>query len=208
MLVPVGDQAPRRGFPFVTHLIILANVGIYFYLVLSLGGEGYARVVGAHGLTPARWQLLQFLTSMFLHAGLVHLIGNILFLKIAGDNVEGRLGHVGFVFFYVACGVVGGMVHMVSAPGSTIPCIGASGAISGVLGAFVVFFPTSPVRLALIIWPIKLPSWLAIGGWLTLQVMMARQQMQGEPTQVAVWAHIGGFAAGFLVALWVRLRSR
>jgi membrane associated rhomboid family serine protease len=212
MLIPIGDIAPRRRIPVVNYLLIAANIGAFFYLVLTRG-EGYAQVVQVHGLTPDRWNPLQFLTSMFLHAGAIHLLGNMLFLWITGDNVEDRFGHLTYPLFYLSCGIAAGLTHFFTAAGAErlIPCIGASGAVSGIVGAYLVLFPRSRIKLLLWIviplWTFTIPSWVAILGWLGLQALMAWQQLHGASIQVAVWAHLGGFAFGFASALLLRLLS-
>lgn len=213
MLIPIGDIAPRRRFPWVNYLLIAANVGAFLYLAVSRG-EGYAQVVQVHGLTPDRASPLQFLTSMFLHAGIAHLLGNMLILWITGDNVEDRFGHLTYSLFYLSCGIAAGLTHFFTSAGydRTIPCIGASGAVSGIVGAYLVLFPRSRIKfLVWIIIPLAtftLPSWLAILGWLAVQGVMAWQQLKGSSIQVAVWAHLGGFAWGFGCALLLRLFGR
>lgn len=226
MIFPVGDINPRRKTPFVNYVLLAVNVLVYFaYQIhkeqLPGGNVVYVtHVPDAYALVPASWNqnLLALLTSMFLHADPMHLFGNMIFLWIAGDNVEDRLGHVAYVLFYLAAGVAGAAGHIVYAVAAggetaTTPTIGASGAISGVLGAYLVFFPRSRIKFAL--WLIifirffTLPSWGAIGFWVVTQILMARQQLdglaQGETVRVAVFAHLVGFAFGFAAALLLRL---
>lgn len=210
MLIPIGDIAPRKRIPVVNYLWIAANVGIFLYLALTRG-EGYAQVVQVHGMTPDRWTPLQFVTSMFLHAGVAHLVGNMLFLWITGDNVEDRFGHLTYPLFYLSCGIAAGLTHFFTSmgPDRAIPCIGASGAVSGIVGAYLVLFPRS--RIKMLVWIIlplatfTIPSWAAILAWLAVQGLMAWQQLKGTSIQVAVWAHIGGFAWGFACALLLRM---
>ncbi len=208
MLIPIGDVAPRRSFPWINYAILLANVVVFFVLARN---RGTPEIVTAHGLIPARPQALDFVTSMFLHAGLLHLLGNMLFLWVAGDNVEDRFGHFPYPLFYLSCGIAAGLTHFVTVTGAAraIPCIGASGAVSGILGAYLVLFPTSRIKMLLwIVLPLfrfHVPSWLAILAWLATQGLLAWQQVHGASIQVAVWAHLGGFAFGFGCALLLRL---
>lgn len=213
MLIPIGDVGPRRKFPWINVLLIAANVGIFAYLAWARG-QDYSNIVSVHGLVPAEPKLRQFLTSMFLHAGIAHLVGNMLFLWIAGDNVEDRFGHLTYPLFYAAAGIVAGLTHMFASTGAerNVPCIGASGAVSGVLGAYLVLFPSN--RIKFLFWfvlPIatfRVPTWVAIPAWVAVQGLMAWQQAHGAVTQVAVWAHLGGFAFGFACALLLRVFGR
>jgi membrane associated rhomboid family serine protease len=210
----VGDVNPRKTVPFFNYLLILANVVIYFSYALRPEQEAI-QIVHTYALVPGRWDVRTVFTSMFLHADPIHLFGNMLFLWIAGDNVEDRLGHLAYLVFYFVCGAAGGIAHILTAQGAmaSIPTVGASGAISGILGSYLVFFPTSKIRFAL--WLIvfvrffTLPSWGAIGLWVASQLLMARHQLdgvaQGETAAVAVFAHLGGFVFGIVAALLLRL---
>lgn len=218
MIIPVGDKNPLRTTPFVTWALIAANVAISFYYMLYRP-ERTEAIIHEYALRPDQWTKLQtLLTSMFLHGDLVHLLGNMLFLYIVGDNVEDRVGHVPFLVFYLLAGVAGSAAHVVYAlefaRGSAgIPTVGASGAISGMMGAYLVFFPGGKIKfmlwLILFIRYFTLPAWGAIGFWIASQIIMARDQFrglaQGDAQRVAVFAHLGGFAFGFAVALLVRL---
>jgi membrane associated rhomboid family serine protease len=158
---------------------------------------------------------------MFMHGDIAHLAGNMLFLWIAGDNVEDRLGHVPYLVFYLAAGAAGAAAHVLYAltyaPSmATVPTLGASGAISGVMGAYLAFFPGSKIKfilwLVVFIRPFTLPSWGAIGFWIASQLLMARNQWDGiegkETAMVAVFAHLGGFAFGFALAVFVRMLGK
>lgn len=176
-------------------------------------------IVDTYALYPNRWQDFKTLiTSMFMHGDYLHLLGNMLFLWIAGDNVEDRLGHVPYLIFYLAAGLAGAAAHIVMATGplasmAAVPTVGASGAISGVMGAYLVFFPTSKIKfvlwLIIFVRAFTLPSWGAIGFWILSQILMARHQLdglsRGEAVQVAVFAHLGGFAFGCAVAVLARM---
>jgi len=214
MIIPVGDVNPRRTVPFINYLLILANVAVFFSYAFRPEPQ-FSRTLCTYGLIPGRWQVWTIFTSMFLHADLVHLLGNMLFLWIAGDNVEDRLGHLAYLVFYLAAGTAGAAAHILTARGDMagIPTVGASGAISGVMGAYLVFFPSSKIRFALWLFVFlrffTLPSWGAIGLWVASQLLMARHQMDGlqtgEARAVAVLAHLGGFAFGLAVALYLRI---
>ncbi len=223
MIIPVGDITKRRTTPFVNYLLILSNMAVFVYVTFILPSKVSARewesLVISYALKPDRWMdWLTFVTSMFLHGDILHLLGNMLFLWIAGDNVEDRLGHAPYLVFYFLAGIAGAAVHIVMALGpmpsmAGVPTIGASGAISGVIGAYLAFFPRSKIKfmvwLILFIRYFTLPSWGAIGLWLGSQLLMARHQLdglaKGETMQVAVFAHLGGFAFGFAFAFLARL---
>ena len=213
--IPIGDVGKTRHTAWINWLLILANCGVFIYYASR---PDYESTVVNWGMTPNQWQNWRTLfTSMFLHGDIVHLLGNMLFLYIAGDNVEDRMGHLSYLLFYLLAGLAGSAVHIVYATqfgsGGAIPTIGASGAISGVMGAYLVFFPR--IQIKFMLWFIifvrffTLPSWGVIGFWVFSQVMMAQKQWHGtaekEAAMVAVFAHLGGFAFGFIVALFWRI---
>jgi membrane associated rhomboid family serine protease len=171
------------------------------------------RLIDDYALHPARWSAnpKSLVTCMFLHGGIVHLLGNMLFLWIAGHNVEARLGHLPHGVFYLVAGVAGSFAHifMTSGAGAEIPTVGASGAISGVMGALLVFFPANKIRFLILPFmkTVTSPAWYVIPLWAATQVGLAQMQMQGKPTNVAVFAHLGGFLFGFAAALLLRLFS-
>jgi membrane associated rhomboid family serine protease len=217
MIIPVGDIVRRRTTPYINYLLMLLNVVAFAsYFLRPETAEG---VISNYALVPSKWQDLKtFVTSMFLHGDLVHLLGNLLFLYIAGDNVEDRLGHVPYLIFYLLAGIAGAAAHvayaMVYAPSmSAVPTVGASGAISGVMGAYLVFFPRSQIKfvlwLIIFVRSFTLPTWGAVGFWIASQIYMARNQMDGiadkETQMVAVFAHLGGFAFGLAVGVLARL---
>jgi membrane associated rhomboid family serine protease len=217
MIIPVGDLVKRRSTPIINWLLILLNVvcfGSYFFRPEQAEG-----IIGQYALVPSRWQAWQtYFTSMFLHGDLIHLFGNMLFLSIAGDNVEDRLGHLPYLIFYLLAGVAGAAAHVayavVMAPSmAAVPTVGASGAISGVMGAYLIFYPKGQIRfilwLILFVRSFTLPIWGAIGLWIASQIVMARNQVNGiadkETQMVAVFAHLGGFAFGLLFGIGVRI---
>ena len=224
-MIPIRDDAPRLTIPFFTWALILANVGVFLYQ-RSLGfgsGTELQAFVGAYAMVPERVgsalvgdarlvpSLLPIATSMFLHGGWMHLIGNVWFLSIFGDNVEDELGHGWFLIFYVACGVIAAVAQVISDPGSTIPMVGASGAIAGVMGAYLIRFPRARVTVWIPIFIVfgprlALPAFLMLTYWFGIQVLSGWGDAGAGG--VAWWAHIGGFVAGIgLVLLRPRRRD-
>jgi membrane associated rhomboid family serine protease len=222
-MIPLKDDNPRFTVPFVTALMILANVAVFFYQV-SLPQRAGQHLVMMYGMVPARVEsafsggsvplglaLEPLITSMFLHSGWLHLIGNMWFLWIFGDNVEDELGHAGFLVFYMFCGVAAGITHTIANWGSSLPAIGASGAIAGVMGAYLIFFPRAKVLtlvpLLVFFFTVRLPAIILIGIWFLMQFFSGVGSLGTDGGGgVAWWAHIGGFTVGALIALVVRER--
>lgn len=221
-MIPIRDTIPSRRIPVLTWALIAANVLVFFW-ELSLGPSGERRIldlafVPAHFFghggagSGAPWHALPVFTSMFLHGGWLHLIGNMLYLFIFGDNVEDSLGHAPFLIFYAACGGVSALVQGLAAPGSTAPMVGASGAIAGVLGAYFVFFPTARVLTLIPIFVFfqifEIPAFFFLLFWFLLQFASGAFSIgtaSAAQGGVAWWAHVGGFATGLTVALIVRV---
>lgn len=218
MIIPVGDKNPLRSTPFVTWILVAANVAVFLAYAFKPEGQVQA-IVDTWALRPDRWSDVKTLfSSMFLHGGWAHLAGNMLFLYIAGDNVEDRLGHLAFLGFYLAAGLAAAAAHVFYAyemnPGMlAVPVVGASGAISGVMGAYLVFFPGSKIKfilwLFIFIRPFTLPAWGALGMWVASQVLLAKAHLdgvvEGQAAMVAVFAHLGGFVFGLGVAALLRM---
>jgi len=216
-MIPLKDINPTRTFPFVNIALILVNVVVFVYQV-TLAPHAYKVFVLANATVPARipaflaghtsaqLALEPLFTSMFLHGGWMHLLGNMLFLYIFGDNVEDVFGHVGYLFFYVFCGIGSGLIHVLFNWHSAIPALGASGAISGVMGAYAVYFPHNKILTFFFIFLIPIPAIFILGYWFLLQFLAAiyPQGLTGAPAGVAIWAHIGGFLMGVLIALLVK----
>ncbi len=203
-MIPIGDDAPRRKPAFITWSLIVVNV-VVFLACLSGGADGFKDTLNTWGLTPAHLSPVTLLTSMFLHAGFLHIIGNMLYLGIFGDNVEDVFGHVWFLIFYLAMGVAAGLGHYAFNVDSTLPTVGASGAISGVLGAYAFLFPRSRVRVIFWwYWYVRIfrigAGWM-LGFYFVLQLIFAF--VVGGASNVAYWAHIGGFLAGIAVTTLV-----
>lgn len=209
-MIPLKDTIPSRSFPIVNTLIIGTNL-LAFILMASMG-PAVNDFVRIFGLIPYRfihefgvYQIFTIFSSMFLHGGWVHFFSNMLALYIFGDNVEDRLGSARYLFFYLLCGIGATLVHIFFNPESTIPIIGASGAISGVLAAYFVLFPTSTVitfvPLFFLPWLVEIPAVLYIGLWFISQLLngvlsvVTGVQAYGG---IAWWAHVGGFATGIL----------
>ena len=206
-MIPLRDVIPSRTFPFFTVSFIVLNT-VAFLFELSLPRRELQQLFFVYGVVPARFDALSLLTSMFLHGGWLHFLSNMLFLWIFGDNVEDRLGHTRFVVFYLLCGVAAAVAYIYMNPTSTLPTIGASGAIAGVLGAYFVLYPNSRV-LALvpliIIWQIvEVPAIVFLGIWFLMQLYYAGS----TGTNVAFWAHIAGFVAGIGGVLVLKKPSR
>jgi len=217
MFFPIGDVNLRRGVkPFLTYVFIALNVVIFMKQV-ALGHQAQTALIFQWGSIPAEimsgrgW--LTLVTGIFLHGGWMHLIGNMLFLWVFGDNIEATLGYGKFLLFYIGGGVTASLLHCILNASSTIPCVGASGAIAACLGAYILMFPRSQVRVffLLILTSFKVPALLFLGFWI-LQQFVAGVGSLGAATSdtdgVAYWAHIGGFLFGMLTGLYFRAEAQ
>jgi membrane associated rhomboid family serine protease len=202
-MFPIGDDnTSRRTNPLVTYVLIVLNV--LFFLVEMSGGDAF---IMKWAFVPSRFlsnpigDFPTLFTSMFMHAGWVHLGGNMLYLWIFGDNVEDRLGHVKFIIFYLLCGFAATFAQLMFSLDSGIPNLGASGAIAGVLGAYILMFPQGRVRVLQGQQIIQVPALMVIGLWIVLQLFSGIGSIAGagDTGGVAYMAHIGGFAAGFIL---------
>ncbi|RLB72075.1 MAG: rhomboid family intramembrane serine protease [Deltaproteobacteria bacterium] len=225
-MIPLRDTIPSRTVPYVNYLLIIINVSVFFY-ELSWGSQ-LPRLLGFYGLVPARFFLLRagygvspvavylpFLSHMFFHGGWLHLLGNMLYLWIFGDNVEDRLGHGGYLLFYLFCGLGAAVVHLLTNTHSMVPTIGASGAIAGVMGAYFMLYPQARVVTLLPIffffYIVEIPAFFFLGFWFLLQLIRGLSILHARvPTYggVAWWAHIGGFLFGQLLVLLLLSRRR
>ncbi len=223
LIFPIRDENPSGTRPFVTVTIIVVNVLAFLY-ERSLGEGAAGEFIRTYGVVPASVMggedagvaagagiYFPFLTAMFLHGGWGHLFGNMWFLWLVGDNIEDRIGHVAYIFFYLVVGIAASAAHVLVSGPSTIPMIGASGAIAGVLGAYLVCFPRA--KVVTLIWVfifihfVRLPAMVLIGMWFVLQLVSAATS---DPTLpgIAWWAHIGGFVAGVvLIVLWPKRKK-
>lgn len=213
-MFPIRDHNPSRRTPYVTYALLIANIAVWLWSVATITDDNALNwFYYNYALIPARLTggegLAGLVTSMFLHAGFLHLAGNMLFLFIFGDNIEDRMGHLPFAVFYTCCGIAAGLAQVMTDPSSAVATVGASGAIAGVMGGYLLLFPRARVDIILIlivffkIFPV--PAWLMLGLWFAMQAFggLGPQSDAG----VAYWAHIGGFVAGIIltVPLWLRL---
>ena len=214
-MFPIRDHNPSGRTPYVTYALIGLNVAVFLIVLSSQTSD---RAIAAFffnwGLVPAQigsgGGYITILTSMFLHAGWMHLIGNMLFLHIFGDNLEDDMGHGRFLLFYLASGLAAAFLQYAADPTSQVPMVGASGAIAGVLGGYLLLYPRARVDVLLIIVffirVIAVPAWAMLGFWFVMQLANGVTQ-SAEMGGVAYWAHTGGFLAGLAMALplWLRL---
>jgi len=210
-MIPLRDVIPSRTTPVVTIGLIALNIIVFVY-ELSLG-----RAVDAfmlyYGLVPAAFSWMNVITSMFLHGGFLHVAGNMLYLWIFGDNVEDRMGHGRFLVFYLLCGIAAALAQTITAPDSTVPMVGASGAIAGVMGAYFVLYPRSRIVTLLPVFffflVIEVPAIAFLGIWFLMQFVSGIGSIGATIGRssggIAFWAHIAGFVAGITgVALFRR----
>ncbi len=212
-MIPLRDTIPSNTVPYVNYFLIAANL-LAFLFELSLGArlEGFFHVFG---VVPGQvvqivtgspellhFAIVPFFTSMFLHGGWLHFLGNMLYLYIFGDNVEDAFGHFKYLIFYLASGVIASLIHLLTHPGSTVPTIGASGAIAGVMGAYFLLYPKARVvtivPIFFFIQVLEIPAFLFLGFWFLIQFLSGTLALTSSAgaAGVAWWAHIGGFAAG------------
>jgi membrane associated rhomboid family serine protease len=215
-MFPLKDTIRARAFPLVNWLIILANVLVFAVFELPLGPRELDRFARLWGLVPAElfsgnpWAVLTVFTSMFLHGGWLHLLSNLWALYIFGDNVEDRLGSGRYLVFYLVCGVAAALAQSFITPEARLPLIGASGAIAGVLAAYLVLYPTARVYtlvpIFLLPWFVEVPAVIYLVVWFVTQFFSGVLSL-GVDTMggVAYWAHIGGFAVGLLL-VWLFAR--
>ena len=216
MLIPIGDDNISGGArPIASYVFIFMNIAIFIYEI-TLGERDLQVFINAFGAIPADTlaghQVYTIFTSMFLHGGWSHLIGNMLFLWIFGDNVEAVIGNGRFILFYLAGGVVASCAHIVMNAESTIPSIGASGAISAVLGAYLIMFPRSRIKMIFLIFFITfyISAIIFIGFWFIQQFISAYSEtgLGAQSQGVAWWAHIGGFLFGIIIGILYRSQAR
>ena len=202
-MFPIGDDdSSRRTFPVVTYVLIALNV-VFFFIELN-GGDAFIKhwaFVPRRFLANPGGDSATLLTSMFMHGGWLHLLGNMLYLWIFGDNVEDRFGHVKFIIFYLLCGLAATFAQLAFSTGSNVPNLGASGAIAGVLGAYILLFPRGRVNVLMGRGVIPMPALVVIGFWIVLQFISGIGSISNaaETGGVAYMAHVGGFVAGVVL---------
>jgi membrane associated rhomboid family serine protease len=214
-MIPIRDTIPSKNVPVVNNLLIGINVVVFAVQMLQGSDYGFQRLVFEYGLVPARFTapelavrtgpghgLFALISFMFLHGGFFHLLGNMWFLYIFGDNVEDRLGPVRYAAFYLLCGLISGVTHIALNAHSTVPTIGASGAVAGVMGAYFLLHPRSKILtlFLIIIIPlfVEIPAFFFLGLWFLIQLFNASAR-SGAAGGIAWWAHIGGFAGGMVL---------
>jgi len=219
-MIPIRDQIQSKRYPVVTRGIIGVNILAFLYQMMQ--GENLERFIYMYGLVPARYsvpevashfssveQVFALFSFMFLHGGFLHILGNMWFLHIFGDNVEDRMGPIRFLLFYLLCGWASGFAHLWSDWASTVPTIGASGAIAGVMGAYLILFPKSRIitliPILFIPYFIEIPAVVFLGIWFLFQFFYASLSGPESGGGIAWWAHIGGFVFGMIA---VKLFSR
>ena len=222
MFLPIRDDNPHTITPFVNYTMLAACIAVFLWQ-FSLGEDAGQAAVMIYGFTPAYFfgqaappdglpaisPTVTIFTSMFMHGGWMHLAGNMLYLWIFGDNIEASLGHKRYVLFYLLCGVAAALAQGFAAPGSDVPMVGASGAISGVLGAYLVLHPRSNIKVfvfLIIITVINVPAFIVLGFWIVGQLISSAAVDAGQPG-VAFIAHIGGFIAGAVLVLFMKKKS-
>ncbi|TKJ42422.1 rhomboid family intramembrane serine protease [candidate division LCP-89 bacterium B3_LCP] len=218
-MIPIKAENATLKFPLVTLLIIALNLGIFIYQ-MTLPWQVQNEFLTSFGMTPATLlglldraeggfhPALTFLTSLFLHGSIFHLLGNMLYLWVFGVSIEAVLGKIRFVIFYLLCGVLASVAHIVLNPNSTLPMVGASGAIAGVLGAYLITFPSTRIKvlvfLLFFITTLRISALWVLGFWFLIQLYYATEPATGTGTNVAYMAHVGGFIAG----IWLMRRMR
>lgn len=203
MFFPYKDDNPRILVPVVTYGIIALNVLVYLYQIIlaKSGGDTEVLFIYMFGLIPAQFHIITLFTSMFLHGGIAHILGNMWFLWIFGDNVESALGHFRYALFYILCGLAAGLAQVIINVDSLTPMVGASGAIAGVLGAYLIRYPRAQVHVFVFIFffftTIKVPAIIVLGIWFLTQLTNGLGTLGLDTTGGVAWfAHIGGFIAG------------
>jgi membrane associated rhomboid family serine protease len=221
-MIPLSDSIPSRRFPFVNVALLAANLGVWVlyelpHLTTSVAHASFYPCTlngSCHG--PEAWPV-SWITAMFMHGSWAHILGNMLFLVIFGNNVEDAFGHLGYLVFYFACGFVATMTQAImtlvasSSAAAHVPSLGASGAIAGVLGAYFVLYPDSKVVTLVLFFPVRLSAWFFLGAWFVYQVIegyFGLSTATSESGGVAFFAHVGGFVFGALIAFALNRAGR
>jgi membrane associated rhomboid family serine protease len=225
-MFPIKDDQPRYSTPYVNGFLIAVNILVYLFQA-SLDPRSYDLLAHQFGVVPSHLSaflagsprypqaaiVIPFFTSMFLHAGWMHVLGNMWFLFIFGDNIEDYLGHFRYLLFYVLCGLFAMATQVAVYPHSNLPTVGASGAIAGVLGAYFILYPRARVLTWFFVFVLYIPAWIILGYWFVLQflagaAMLSVAQTGRDVGGVAVWAHVGGFVAGLVMVKLLPERTR
>jgi membrane associated rhomboid family serine protease len=211
IILPLGDSQERESLPFVVIGIALLNI-IICIIQLCTSGSGTEVFYRRYGLVPVEafssiTYSYHYITSMFIHGGVFHLAGNLLYLWIFADNIEDRLGHWTFLLLYILFGISADFTHIILSPHSNIPAIGASGAVAGTMGAYMILFPASNIKTYVYGKIMNIPAYIYIGGWIALQLANT-YLTAGQKSGVAFGAHIGGFFTGLLIGTCVKFMLR
>ena len=226
-MIPIRDRNPTHSWPIVTVLLIIGNIYVFVKHNMSMNQHQLATMFNTYGAIPKqilspedvehlKVGIVSLFTSMFLHGGVLHIGGNMLYLWIFGDNVEDRLGHAHFFFFYIFCGLGAALTHIILIGQSTIPMVGASGAISGVLGAYLISFPRvrvlTVIPIFIFIKLVELPAIVVLGFWFVMQFLNGYYSLQYtgavNAAGVAWFSHVGGFVLGVLGILILKKRMK
>ena len=218
-MIPLRDANPSEGKPIVTITLIVLNVLVYLYQWTLAGAEQLIPFFDTWAIVPIQLttsfasESFTLITAMFLHGSWMHLIGNMLYLWIFGDNIEDKLGHLRFLSFYIMCGIVASLSLIFTNLNSQIPSVGASGAIAGVMGAYMFLFPKARIR-TLMIWlifiqVIRIPAVIILGYWILIQVLSGFVEYGAQSRSSIAWfAHIGGFVTGLLLIIMMKIRGK
>lgn len=213
-MIPLRDSQPSYSTPVVTAGLIVVNVLVFLHQI-SLDDFSLHHFIRTYAIVPARFEFSTLISSMFLHGGWLHLIGNMWFLWIYGDNVEDILGRLRYLVFYLLCGIAAGLTHVLTNAGSPVPTLGASGAVAGVMGAYLVKFPHSRIvtliPIFFLLTTVEIPAVLILAYWFLIQIfsgMAAAGQMASAQGGVAWFAHVGGFVAGMVLISLMRTQER
>lgn len=207
-MFPLKDENPTEKHPIITISLIIINVAVFIYTFVYGNAE---QIINQYAMVPkqivAMEELYTILTSMFLHGNIIHIVSNMWFLWIFGDNIEDLYGKSQFLLIYFGSGVLASIAHTLFNPTSLMPTIGASGAVAGILGAYIVKYPRANVITLLFFILVKIPSFVFIGVWILSQVVSASiTSITKMPVEIAYWAHIGGFVAGMIMAFLLEER--
>jgi len=193
---PVGDTPVSSSRPLITYSLIAINVIVFIWSLTN-----FEPIINSYGFKPGEFVIVTLFTSMFLHGGIDHIFGNMWFLFIFGDNVEDKFGKVKYILFYLASGLAAALVHYATDTSSLVPTIGASGAISGVLGAYLILFPKEGVHIGSFYGTGTMPAYFMIGFWFVMQLFLGTASLLGGAgSGIAFWAHVGGFVFGVGIA--------
>ena len=213
-MIPLRDVIPSRTTPWVTIFLIATNAAVFILgWIAHPGTQGQQEVAFTYGLIPARFSIVSLLSSMFVHGGLIHVASNLLPLWIFGDNVEDRMGHGRFLLFYLLCGVAAAYAEVLANPLSTVPLVGASGAIAGVMGAYIILFPHSRILVLVFFFlfldVVEIPALAFLGLWFVGQIFGGVGRLAAPSVGgIAYLAHLGGFVAGLALVFLFRRRER